>query len=154
MFYKTNGFTLIEIMIVLVIVAVMSGIVVLSINGPNNQAFISDAEKISSILEVLADESVYSNSVIACAVQEQKFDCMSYRDGEWKDLDVRKLIEWGWPPKLRIIKTLLDGQPLADNQKIKFYPNGQLQQMSFQVKSTSNSAWIDGNTDGDFKLSS
>ena len=151
--YNDNGFTLIEIMIVLVIVAVMSGIVVLSVGAPSNQAFIAEALKVASMLEVIADEAVYSNSVISCSVKEQEFNCMTYKDGGWKDLDVRRLILWSWPPSIRVTKVTVDGQPLADNQKVKFYPNGQLRQMSFQITGSHHTSWIDGNTDGDFNLS-
>ncbi len=152
-YYNKQGFTLIEVIIVLVIVAVMSGVVVLSVSAPSSQAFISESLKIASTLEVIADESVYSNSVISCLVKEQGFDCMSYKDGEWKELDVKKLISWGWPSAIKITKVMVGGQPLAENQNIKFYPNGQLQQMSFQVSNSVRSSWIDGNTDGDFNLS-
>jgi prepilin-type N-terminal cleavage/methylation domain-containing protein len=120
-----QGFTLIEIMIVLVIIAIMSGVVVLNVGSTNYSGFMAEGLKIASTLEIIADEAVYTNSVIVC--------------------DVR-----GWPKDMQIKTTYVNGRPLKDNEKIRFYPNGDVMPMSFQISNGIYTAWVDGNMNGIF----
>lgn len=144
------GFTLIEIMIVMVIIAVMSGVAVLSVGSSTYSSFMADVLKVSSTLEILADESVYTNSVIACDVNINGFSCSSYKNGDWQELDLRKLVTWGWPDKMQIKAVYVDGNPIKDGDKIRFFPSGDISPMSFQVTDGPHTAWIDGDMSGVF----
>lgn len=144
------GFTLIEIMIVLVIIAIMSGVVVLNVSSSNYAGFTAEGVKIASELEILADEAVYTNSVIVCDVTTDGFTCQSYKNGDWSELNIRKLISWGWPRNIQIISTIINGRPIKDGEKIRFYPSGDIVPMSFQFSDGTHKAWVDGNMDGVF----
>ena len=147
-----HGFTLIEIMIVLVIIAVMSGVVTLKITSLNYSGFMGQGLKVASELEIIADEAVYTNSVIACDVNNNGLVCQSYKDGDWQDLDLLRLISWAWPKDMQIKTVYINGRPLKDNEKIRFYPNGDIPPMSFQITNGVYSAWVDGSMDGTFAV--
>ena len=143
------GFTLIEILIVLVIIAVMSGIVSLNVGSPGYRIFRSNLLKISNLLGALADEAVYTNTVITCRVSDN-IVCRRYKDGEWNDLNIADVVSWKWPAGVRVLETKVDGRTLGEDQSIRFPPSGDIEQMSFHVSNGDYDAWVDGSLDGDF----
>lgn len=145
-----SGFTLIEIMIVMTIIAVMSAVVVLNVGSVNYSGFMADALKIASTLEIIADEAVYTNSVIACEVNADGFNCHSYKNGDWQDLNLKKLVVWSWPENMRIKAVYVDGHQLKDSDQIRFLPSGDIEQMSFLVSDGVHNAWVDGDMSGVF----
>lgn len=144
------GFTLLEIMVVLVIIAIMSGVAVLQVSSTSSRNFVADAHKISNTFEILADESVYTNSVIVCYVNSDNISCSSYKNGEWNDIDLHKLISWSWPKNVQIKQIYVDGVLLKNDQKIRFFPSGTISPMSFQLTNGVTTTWIDGDMDGNF----
>ncbi len=154
--HKPNGFTLIEMMLVVVIIAVMTTIVTLSVSSPSFGRFLVGAEQFSSTLSVLSDESIYSGDVIACKLTATSISCNRYRQGdnEWTEIDMRKVVSWGWPKGLKILKVLVNGVPLKDNEPIRFFPSGDNASLSIQVGDDEYSAWIDSDLVGRYKVSS
>ncbi|MEN9946911.1 MAG: type secretion system protein GspH [Pseudomonadota bacterium] len=150
---ENKGFTLIEIMIVIVIIAVMSAIVSLNVGSPNYSRFMTGVEKLANTFAILADESVFTNSVISCEVEPKSLSCRKYRDGEWKDLPLSKLMAWGWPQGFKINKIMINGIALRDKQLIKFIPSGDNGGISLEVTDGNFSAWIDSDLSGHFKVS-
>ncbi len=149
---KYAGFTLIEILIVLAIMAIMTAVVSLSIGSPRDRIFKSNLLKISNLLEVLADQAVYTNTLITCKITDDII-CQSYKNNEWGDLNLNSLVSWKWPQKIQIVEITVDGQALGDDQVIRFPPSGEIEQMSFHVTDGKENAWIDGSLDGEFKIS-
>ena len=147
-----QGFTLIEIMIVLVIIGLMSGVIVLNVGSSNYSGFMADASKIANALEIVADEAAYTNSVIACDVNFDGFICQAYKNGDWRELNLKNLVAWAWPNGIRIERVYINGQILKDNEKIRFYPHGDIDKMSFQISNGVHKVWIDGDMNGVFVI--
>lgn len=150
---KNSGFTLIEIMVVLVLLAVMTTVVTLNVGGPSYSRFQGSAEKIANTFSILADEAVFTSSVVSCQVTPKSMVCKKYRDGEWNDLPISRLVAWGWPKELRISQVLVNGVAIKDKQPIFFLPSGDNGDISVQVADDSYSAWIDGDMSGRYKVS-
>ena len=150
---NSKGFTLIEIIIVIVIVAVMSAVVVLNVGAPNFSRFRGDVEKFSSTLAVLSDEAIYSGDVIACNLTVNSISCSRYRDGEWTEMNPRQYIAWSWPKNLVIQSVFINGVPLKDNESIKFLPSGDNPSLSIQLGNGEYTAWIDSDLIGRYKVS-
>lgn len=150
---SNSGFTLIEIIIVLVIIAVMSSVVMLNVGSSNYSGYIGNVNKIAATLGLLGDEAVYTNSVVTCSVANSGFTCQAYKNGEWNDLNLAKVASWGWPKGMAIEAVMVNGAPLKENEEIRFYPTGELSPMSFKVTNGIYHSWIDGNVNGDFAVS-
>lgn len=148
-----KGFTLIEILIVLVIIAIVSGIAVLNIGAPTYAAFTAKADKIATTLELLNDDAAYTDSVIVCKVLAQGFSCQSYKNNEWNDLPMSRIVPWGWPKDITINQILVDGVPLKEDGTIRFIPIGDADPMSFRITDGRYYTWIDGDLDGNFQVS-
>ena len=151
--HRQQGFTLFEIIIVLVIIAMMSAVAVLSVSSVNYSRFTSEANKISNLLELISDQSVYTNSVIRCDVAKYGLTCQSYRNGEWSDLNLARIVTWQWPNTIRIQRVIVNGAPLKDGQQLQFLPNGGNDAISIQITNGTYSTWIDNDLNDNFKVS-
>jgi general secretion pathway protein H len=149
---KITGFTLIEILIVLVIIAVMAAIVSLNVGSPGDRIFKSNIFKISNFLETLADEAVYTNSVITCEFKNG-ISCKTYKNGEWNDLNLAKIVSWKWPSNIKVTEIKIDNAPLKDDERIRFPASGEIEQMSFHLSDGERDAWVDSNLNGEFHVS-
>lgn len=152
---KKSGFTLIEILIVLLILAVVSSIATLNIGAVSHTKFISQAGKVAGIFELLADYAVYTDSVVSCDVtQNGHLDCSYYKNGEWNQLPLTKIASWTWPEELKIKQVKINGGEVKLDQSIKFFPSGDFIPLSIQVSDDNFSVWIDNDLMGNFKVSS
>jgi len=148
------GFTLIEVMIVLVIIGLMTAVTTLSVNAPSYSRFLTSAEKLAATFSVISDEAIYTSSVITCTVNATSISCNRYRDGEWDEVNMAKLLSWGWPDNLVVKQILVNGVVLKDKQPLKFLPSGDNDSISVQVSDGNYSGWIDSSLAGKFKVSS
>jgi general secretion pathway protein H len=149
-----KGFTLLEILIVLVIVALMSAVVVLNVGVTTYAGFMSGANKVASTLELLDDEAVYTNSIIICIVNNKgRLSCQSYKDGEWSDLSLTRVSSWGWPHNIKIKRVYVNGGLLKENDKIRFFASGDENPMSLELTDGVHTTWIDGDLSGNFSVS-
>lgn len=146
-----GGFTLIEILIVLVIIAVMSSIVGLSVGSTGDRMFKNNLFKISSLLEGIADESVYTNGIISCDFSDM-ISCRSYKNGEWDDFNLNKAATWKWPGEIKVVAIYVNGVALKPGENVRFSPNGDIQSISFQLTDGIHKGWIDSENGGEFKV--
>lgn len=157
---RNNGFTLIEIMVVLVIMGIMAATVVINVSAPSYNKFLSRVNIIAKTLSLLSDHAVYTNSVVMCEVKTKGIRCKSYRDEEWQDLDMAKEVPWAWPDDVNIAALKVNGVDLMNKSDlpsvIKFLPSGDNPVIEVQIQSKANKdfdAWIDSDMSGNFKVS-
>lgn len=148
-----SGFTLIEILVVLVIIAILTSVVTISISNARYADFVANANKVATILEILNDEALYTNSLISCGVENGKFDCAKYKNGEWHDININRITSIVWPKELKIKKILINQVSLKFNEKVQFLPIGNLNPISIWITNNKYSTWIDGDVYGNFKVS-
>ena len=131
----------------------MSGVAVLSVSSANYSRFASETNKISNLLELISDQAVYTNSVIRCDVSKYGLTCQSYRNGEWMNLNLARIVAWQWPNKITIKQVIVNGTPLKDGQQLQFLPNGGNDAISIQITNGIYNTWIDNDLNDNFKVS-
>lgn len=146
------GFTLLEILIVLVIIGVMSAVVVLNVRAPSYSKFMALAQKAASTMEIIGDQAVYTNSVIVCDLKNG-ISCQSYKNGEWNTLQLSKILSWKWSDTLEVSQVYVNGIKSQSSFQIRFLPTGNLNPVSLEVTDGRYTTWIDSDVGGDFKVS-
>lgn len=84
-----RGFTLIEILVVLVLVVVLASVVALSIGqGSLRRDLINEAQRFHQVLRMAADEAVYQNVEIGVRLDEGGYEFLGYSEEkqQWVEL--------------------------------------------------------------------
>ena len=147
-----KGFTLLEILIVLAIIAIMSSVVTLNINSSSYLTFMSSARKVAVTLSILNEEAIYTNSVIDCVINDATLECEKYKNGTWVDLNLKQIISWKWPNNIKVQNLVRNGVTISKANNIKFLPNDYGDQTSIQITDGQYYTWIDGDLHNNFEV--
>ncbi|MCP5162032.1 MAG: type II secretion system minor pseudopilin GspH [Hahellaceae bacterium] len=80
---RSTGFTLIEILIVLVILSLVTGIAVFYVGGSNvDREMENEARRLHGLFRLAADEAVISNQEIGFYFDEEGYEFLSYDEKE------------------------------------------------------------------------
>ncbi len=150
MYHK--GFTLLEILIVLAIIAIMSSVITLNIGASSYLTFMSKAKKIAVTLSVLNEEAIYTDSVIDCTINEANLECEKYKNGQWVDLNLNQIISWKWPNNIKVQSLVINGITVNNTNNIKFLPNDYGDQTSIQITDGEYYTWVDGDIHNNFQV--
>lgn len=153
MYKKTAGFTLLEIIIVLAIIAIMASVATLKVSSTSYGGFVNKAHKIAILFEVMGDYAVYTNSVLVCEPNPIGLDCQKYKGGEWSDISLSRISSWQWPQDIKIEQVLINGRPLKQGDKIYFYSEYNALLYSIRITNGVYSTWIDNDLTGNYKIS-
>ena len=159
MFYnksRQQGFTLIEILVVIVIMGIAVSMVVLNISLPGYYKFKSQVDMVSNTLSMISDQAIYTGNTVVCKVTTNNLLCKQYVDEEWVELDINRIISWHWPPeKLKFKQIMIEGLNYPIGSVIAFVPSGDNSRMSLQLTSEDGkfSSWIDSDLLGRYNVS-
>jgi len=92
-----NGFTLIELMVVLFIIGLVAGAVVLSLPG-DSAALSEDADRFAARVAAARDEAVVSARPIAVWIAPSGYGFDARQDRQWVPLNARTLANRDWKP--------------------------------------------------------
>ncbi|KXS55271.1 MAG: general secretion pathway protein H [Marinobacter sp. T13-3] len=113
-----QGFTLIEILVVLVLVGLLAGVAVLTMGGSTEQrALEQDARRLYLTLQTAAELAVTGNQEIGVRVSDSgyQFLTLDAEDGEWRESETRLLKGDQFAPGVVVTHQLRAGLPrLAD----------------------------------------
>jgi general secretion pathway protein H len=162
-----RGFTLVEILVVVVIVAIIASMVVLSVNvlGKDDE-IAQETRRLSALLEMTREQAEMQNRDFGLRLEERRYDFVRYdvRRGEWATVPgeslyrVREL-----PPGLRF-RLFLEAReailkPPSDRKKprppqVMFLSSGDL--TAFELKllreDSDHEATITGKVDGSIEV--
>ncbi|MFN3475747.1 MAG: type II secretion system minor pseudopilin GspH, partial [Blastomonas sp.] len=93
----SNGFTLIELMVVLFIIGLVAGAVVLSLPG-DSAALSEDADRFAARVAAARDEAVVSARPIAVWIAPSGYGFDARQDRQWVPLNARTLANRDWKP--------------------------------------------------------
>jgi general secretion pathway protein H len=81
-----RGFTLLELLVVLVIASIMLGAVALNGMPRNGQRLQDDAQRIALLLQAARDEAIVRNRAIAFEIDEQRYRFLIRQNDSWQVL--------------------------------------------------------------------
>ena len=78
-----RGFTLIEIMVVVVIAAILMGAVTMSFPHNEDDLLKEDASRFSALISLIQDEAILQSRDMALAISDAGYQFYSREDGSW-----------------------------------------------------------------------
>jgi general secretion pathway protein H len=83
-----RGFTLIEVMVVIVIIGILINFVTLSIgrNSPQDQLK-KEAQRLSSLIGLASEEALLRSALIGVDISEGEYSFLRLEEGEWHPMD-------------------------------------------------------------------
>jgi general secretion pathway protein H len=97
----TRGFTLLELLVVLVIVGLTLGFVSVNVMPSEEQALQNEAQRIALLMQLARDEAIVRNRPIAFEADGERYRFLVREDNKWKILAQEELLrerEFKRPP--------------------------------------------------------
>lgn len=121
-----RGFTLVEILVVLTIVAILAGVVVVNfVDSAGQRRVQAEAERLALAVELARGESVRRNEVWGLAIENQEYGFVrrDVQRGRWQEVEEPEFRWHGVEVDLRIEGRA--GRPAPSGPEIAIFPNGE-----------------------------
>jgi general secretion pathway protein H len=111
---RTGGYTLIEIVVVIVIIAILLNFAVLSFrNLPGSDSLGEESKRLRSLLQMASEEALLRSSLIGVDITEEGYGFLRLESGEWKPLEDDLFRPRELPDELRL--SIATTQPPGDD---------------------------------------
>ncbi|QEP44366.1 type II secretion system protein GspH [Ectothiorhodospiraceae bacterium BW-2] len=89
---KTGGFTLLELMVVLVIIAIIMAMAVLSVgDGGLTRRLQQERQRLATLIELAGDEAILRGQVIGVRFEQDSYRFMHYEAQQWLPYEADKI---------------------------------------------------------------
>lgn len=130
---SARGFTLIEVLVVVMLLVIVVGMVGLKIGGDEGRAVRQEADRLRVLLQGAQQEAILQGRVLAVALGDEGYAFQGLNEKrKFTALKDSMLRPRGLPPAMSILSVTLDGVPAEKASLIMLYPTGELSQ-SFVV---------------------
>lgn len=125
----SRGFTLIEVLVVVLLMVIVVGMVGLKIGGDEGRAVRQEADRLSVLLQSAQQEAILQGRVLALALGDEGYAFQGLDDKrKFSALNDPVLRPRTLPPAMSILSITLDGVPAEKAPRIILYPTGELPQ--------------------------
>ena len=144
-----SGFTLLELMLVVIVVGLVASVVTLSLPSKDGRQLIRESERIRYLLRNTQQHAIFSGQDVGISVTAHRLASVIHTDQGWQQLTGNTSIELpeslhmmldieGQPVQLHTTKQLSTIQP-----QLLFTSDGQHQPFSFQLSDNQHRTTID-----------
>lgn len=109
---RQNGFTLVELMIAIVVIAMIAGVVVMTARQPSG-SLSAVATGFATRVAALRETAIASGRPTSAWISRSGYGFESYKAGQWTPLDSRTFREREWPKGTAVSADGLAGQEAA-----------------------------------------
>lgn len=118
---KEQGFTLIEIMVVVVIAAILMGAVAMSFPDSSDDRLKEQGGRFSALISLAQDEAILQSQDFALSVNDSGYSFYIRRDGSWDPYSDKPFIDREIPADIET-EVILEGIPIKLKTKGKAKP--------------------------------
>ncbi len=151
-----RGFTLIEVLVVVLLMVIVLGMVGLKLGGNDGRAVRQETNRLAALLLTAQQEAILQGRVLALAIETHGYEFQGLNEKNkfvalTRDvmLRAREL-----PEPMTILSMTLDGAAVEDGARILLYPTGELPQAFVIILGLGEARWqVEGALDGTIKVS-
>ena len=137
-----NGFTLIEVAVVMLVIVIVLGIVSVNLEPDRDSIVREEANRLALLLQTAQQESILQGKVIAVVVERQGYYFLVMDDkSEFKPLSQDDVLyPRPLPSDIAITSVEIEGAPETEKPRLVLLPTGELQAFSVTF-SRGNTRW-------------
>ncbi|KFZ36616.1 general secretion pathway protein GspH [Shewanella mangrovi] len=115
---RQQGFTLLEVMLVVLLMGLMAAAVTMSIGSGGQQQVLSrEAQRFMATTEALQDEAVLSGGFFGIVVEEHKYHFVVMHEGKWHPIEQDNLLSERELPAGIVTDLEVEGLPLEQDEE-------------------------------------
>lgn len=152
--HDTRGFTLVEVMVVLLIIGLAVGLVS-NVAGPDDRARLRlETERLAQLLDLAAAESRLSGKRIAWTAEDSGYRFWRFADDtDWSEIrDVDSLRPRTFPAGIRIAGLSVENTLMGEKMRLEFTSSGRALSFAIQMTLGALSYSVEGSPLGDIRI--
>jgi len=151
---RTSGFTLIEVLVVLVIVTIVIGVVAAKLLPGAGDRAREEGERLVLLLQTARQEAVLNGRIYAFAASEHGYDFLRVdANGRLRRVDDDELLrERRLPPGVRIVALRIEGAGDAEKDGVLLSPTGEVPAFVLVLEDDATRWRVVGRPQGEFLL--
>lgn len=116
-----RGFTLLEILVVVAITGIVIALAAVNLLPSDNEIARRESGNVALAIEGARDAAWFGGRPMSVTIDERGVRAWRYSGGEWRaDTSRDRSVD----PALRVTSIYVDGQPLAQGDRLVFMPDG------------------------------
>ncbi len=133
-----SGFTLLELMLVILIIGLMVGTVSLALPDSSDQKLQQQASRLHAQINLASQQTVFQNTDIGLLVTADSYQFYQYQGDNWALLEPQSRFSARSLPAQAFYELSLDGQPidLSETQQpqVLFFSDGQMSDFELALR--------------------
>lgn len=148
-----RGFTLIEMLVVLLVMGLLTGLVTVSATPDDRARLHVEAERLAQLLTLAATESRLTGKAVAWTANGSGYRFWHFSEASgWVPFSDDVLRVRTLPPGMAISRLQVDNRRPAEHMRLQFNPHGSVPAFSFEMSLGEARAAVEGSPLGEVRL--